>query len=75
MILKRRNIETITVAAAGRKGGLSCLQKRGHTFYCQIGRKGQVAMRQKYPNMASVWGKLGGRPQKLPLNDVGERSK
>jgi len=70
--VKSRDDDTATVTAAGRKGGLSCLHKKGLEFYCQIGRKGQAAMRQRYPNMAKQWGKLGGRPRKNNLDDMGE---
>jgi general stress protein YciG len=67
---------SISVAEAGRKGGLTVLNRRGRAFYSEIGKKGQQAMRQKYPNMASEWGKLGGRPKKLTLNQiVGEKGK
>jgi len=63
---------SMNVVEAGRKGGLTVLRKLGREFYCQIGRKGQAAMRQRYPNMAKQWGKLGGRPKKNSLNDMGE---
>lgn len=63
----------ITVNEAGRKGGLSCLRNRGHAFYVEIGKKGQAAMRLKYPHMASEWGKRGGRPRKQSLNERGRR--
>ena len=62
----------VTVNEAGQIGGLSVLRKHGREFYAQIGKKGQSVMRQKYPGKASEWGKLGGRPRKLPLPDVGE---
>ena len=33
-------------------------------------------MRRKYPDMASEWGKKGGRPRKLTLGQImGEKSK
>ena len=66
---------TVSVAEAGRKGGLAVLSNKGHAFYSQIGRKGQQAMRAKYPNMASEWGRRGGRPRKLDLNSMGRGSK
>ena len=62
---------SITVAKAGRRGGLSVLRKRGREFYAQIGRKGQKSMRGKYPNMAAIWGRQGGRPKKSTLNSGG----
>ena len=63
----------VTVNEAGRKGGLCCLANQGRAFYVEIGRKGQQIMRAKFPNKASEWGKLGGRPKKLTLNRGGER--
>jgi len=62
---------SITVAEAGKRGGLSVLRKHGREFYAQIGRKGQKSMRRRYPNMAREWGKLGGRPKKQSLDDMG----
>jgi len=70
--VKSRDDNTVTVTTAGRKGGLSCLNKKGPEFYRQIGKKGQAAMRQRYPDMAKQWGKLGGRPRKINLVDMGE---
>jgi len=64
-----------TTVEAGRKGGLKVLESYGSEFYSQIGRKGQQAMRAKYPNMASEWGRRGGRPRKLDLNSMGRGSK
>ena len=54
----------LSVREAGRLGGLSLLHKLGKTHFSKIGQKGQKSMRAKYPDMASVWGKLGGRPKK-----------
>ena len=67
---------TLTVAEAGRRGGLRLLQTRGRLHFVVIGRKGQEAMRRKHPNMAAVWGKRGGRPRKLTLAQyMGEAGK
>ena len=63
-----------TVNEAGKKGGLSVLASRGRQFYVEIGRKGQKAMRAKYPNRASVWGSRGGRPRKPSLYSMGRES-
>ena len=52
---------------AGRKGGLALLVKRGHKHFVEIGKKGQEKLRKGYPNMASEWGKKGGRPRKNNL--------
>ena len=57
----------VTVNGAGRKGGLKVLNTRGHHFFVKIGKKGQKSMRKKYPGMASVWGRKGGRPRKQDL--------
>lgn len=54
----------ITVAAAGRKGGLALLSKRGKEHFAEIGKKGQEVINKRYPGMASTWGKKGGRPRK-----------
>jgi hypothetical protein len=56
--------QSITVAEAGRKGGLASFRNRGRGFFVQIGQKGQEVMRKRYPGMASYWGKKGGRPRK-----------
>lgn len=56
-----------TTVEAGRKGGLAVLRNRGRAFYSRIGRIGQAVMRQRYPGMATVWGKKGGRPRKISL--------
>ena len=60
----------ITVSQAGRKGGRTTLKKKGREFFAQIGRKGQMAMRKKYPDMASRWGRMGGRPKKPTLGEI-----
>lgn len=51
---------------------MTVLGNRGRGHFVRIGRKGQSAMRQKYPDMARQWGKLGGRPRKPKLADAGE---
>lgn len=67
---------SLTVAQAGKRGGLKLVQTRGRNHFVLIGRKGQAAMRRKYPNMATEWGRLGGRPKKLTLVEImGEKSK
>ena len=59
-----------TVQEAGRLGGLRLLGDRGMEYFAEIGRRGQRAMRQKYPGMAAQWGKLGGRPKKPNLDEI-----
>jgi len=70
MDTKQPNIPN--VREAGRSGGLSVFTKRGRAFFTEIGKLGQIAMRQKYPNMAREWGRRGGRPRKNNLDDVGK---
>ncbi len=60
------------VREAGRLGGLTVFRTRGKAFFTEIGKLGQAAMRQKHPNMASVWGRRGGRPRKNNLDDMGK---
>ena len=62
---------TVSVQSAGRRGGLKVLERHGRVFFVDIGKKGQRAMREKYPGKASEWGKRGGRPRKLPLEVAG----
>jgi general stress protein YciG len=67
---------SISVSEAGRRGGLTVLNRRGRSFYSEIGKKGQAAMRRKYTGMATKWGSLGGRPKKLALDQImGENGK
>jgi len=61
---------SLTVAEAGKRGGLRLLQTRGRDHFVVIGRRGQAAMRRKYPNMATEWGKRGGRPRKPNLGAI-----
>lgn len=61
---------SITVTEAGKKGGLAVLSRRGPAFYSEIGKKGQAVMRHRYPEMAAMWGRLGGRPRKLTLRQI-----
>jgi hypothetical protein len=60
-------MEELTVREAGRRGGLTLLNKRGIGHFIEIGRKGQQVLRERYPGMASIWGKKGGRPRKHSL--------
>jgi len=57
----------ITVQEAGRMGGMAVLSTRGREHFVAIGKKGQEALRELYPNMAKEWGKKGGRPKKNNL--------
>ena len=71
---KRIN-QSISVAEAGRRGGLVILRTRGRSYFVELGHRGQRAMRLRYPGMASEWGRLGGRPRKPNLEDTEEEAK
>jgi hypothetical protein len=66
-------VET-TVRQAGRSGGLAVLRRRGPAWFSQIGLKGQQGLRAKHPGKAKEWGRLGGRPRKPSLRNMGEES-
>ena len=66
----------LSVRGAGRLGGLAVLQKHGRNHFAEIGKLGQKMMRSRNPNMASTWGRQGGRPKKLTLKESsGEKGK
>jgi hypothetical protein len=62
-------VSSLTVQEAGQLGGRATLQRRGRPHFAEIGKRGQELMRQRYPNMASVWGGKGGRPRKMNLGE------
>ena len=64
---------TSSVNQAGRAGGLTVLEIYGKAHFSKIDKKGQLTMRQRFPNMASKWGKRGGRPKKPSLSYKGKR--
>jgi len=57
----------ITASEAGKQGGLTVMRNKGRDFFIKIGKKGQKTTRNRYPGMASEWGKKGGRPRKNKL--------
>lgn len=64
----------MTVQDAGSLDGLALLQRLGKQHFAAIGKNGQKEMRNRLPNMAKEWGKMGGRPRKMPLlQNGGER--
>ena len=48
------------------------MAKHGADFYREIGAKGQATLRKRHAGKAKEWGKLGGRPRKAVLIDMGE---
>ena len=65
----------LTVKQAGRLGGITVLAKYGRNHFSEIGRKGQLSLRDKHPGMARIWGRKGGRPRKPNLDGMGDRVK
>lgn len=61
---------TMTVRQAGKRGGLACCRNHGRGFYVEIGKRGQHVMRSRYPDKAREWGRMGGRPRKLTLEQI-----
>lgn len=66
--------EPITVAEAGRRGGLSTSARYRDTgFYQRIGRMGGKKFAALYRDLLSEFGKRGGRPKRPNLeNSAGE---
>ena len=63
-------IGAMTVRQAGKKGGLACSRNHGRGFYVGIGRRGQHVLRSRHPDKAREWGRMGGRPRKLTLEQI-----
>jgi len=70
-----QNREELTVRQLARRGGLATFRKHGREFYVRIGKKGQQTTRAKHHHRAREWGKLGGRPRKPTIEEMGEGSK
>lgn len=56
----------MTVAEAGRKGGLKVAQQRGSEFYSKIGKKGGEAVSANRHHMATIGQKGGSQSRKTP---------
>ena len=67
--------QAISVREAGRRGGLAVLATHGREHFSKIGKQGQKVLRDRYPGMAGVWGKKGGRPRKPNLEDMRDQGK
>jgi hypothetical protein len=57
-------LDSISASEAGRLGGLALLRGKGREYFVELGKKGQIELKKRYPGMASEWGKKGGRPKK-----------
>ena len=62
----------ITVAEAGRRGGIATRNRHGADFYRQIGAKGGAATKKLYGHLFREFGRRGGRPRRPSLNEPAE---
>lgn len=64
----------ITVREAGRRGGHGTLQRKGVSFFKEIGEKGGMRTKELYAELLSEFGRKGGRPRQPTLTDsMGEK--
>lgn len=63
---------SISIEQAGRKGGISTRNKHGLSFLTQIGAIGGRVTVERHKDKLSHWGRLGGRPRKIPFNEMEE---
>lgn len=63
------NEEAITVAEAGRRGGLATRDRHGIEFYRQIGARGGQTTKRRWGHLFSQFGKKGGRPKRPVLSE------
>jgi len=69
-----KNKEQITVAEAGRRGGLRTAEK-GSEFFREIGRKGGQRTAELYRDLMAEFGRRGGRPKRAAFEeDTGEET-
>jgi len=63
--------EEITVAAAGRRGGLATSARfRGTDFYQRIGAIGGKRQKELYADLLAEFGRRGGRPRRPNLENT-----
>ena len=66
---------SITVREAGKRGGLSTLYKFGRAYFVRIGKIGGLHTKALHGHQYKDWGKKGGRPPKLKLQqNMGQES-
>lgn len=67
--------EEITVAEAGRRGGIMTRDRHGVEFLRKIAQKGGRATATRYHDLLSEFGKRGGRPRRPALDErMGEET-
>ncbi len=70
-----REKDQLTVAEAGRRGGIMTRDRRGIEFLRKIAQRGGQTTKRRYSHLFSEFGRKGGRPRRPALNDkpAGER--
>lgn len=58
---------SISVREAGARGGRSTLERRGHGFFKEIGKKGGERTAELYRDLLVEFGRRGGRPRRPSL--------
>jgi len=67
--------EEITVAEAGRRGGIMTRDRHGVEFLRKIAQKGGRVTATRYHDLLSEFGKRGGRPRRPALDErMGEET-
>lgn len=68
--LKNVNPDGISVKQAGHLGGIKTAGLHGRIHFVIAGKRGQQVFAQRYSTEdRSRWGKLGGRPKKIPWGE------
>lgn len=67
--------EQITVAEAGRRGGIATRDRRGIEFLRQIAKKGGETTKKRWGHLFGEFGRRGGRPKRSNLESVGEEDR
>lgn len=68
--------DQLTVAEAGRRGGIATRDRRGIKFLRQIAKKGGATTKARWGHLYSEFGKKGGRPKRPTLDEsVGEEGR
>jgi hypothetical protein len=71
--LRGSGTSDISVAVAGRLGGIETLTRHGRKHFVDAGRLGQKALAQRYTHDdRRRWGRMGGRPRKNTLAEMEE---
>lgn len=71
--LQESGISDISVAVAGRLGGIETLTRHGRKHFVAAGKLGQKVLAQRYTcDDRRRWGRIGGRPRRNTLAEMEE---